>query len=107
MDQTAMPVRVEKWRVDGAIVHRLVGIAWGGYQPTGALTISFDGGASYEPVALCPEPTDNRSWWLWSHLWRPAAPGSYRLRMGVADPAIATRRLDLGWYDRTVVVDEV
>jgi hypothetical protein len=80
---------------------------WGGYQPTDALTISFDGGTSYEPVTLCTTPTTVRTWTLWSHLWHPPATGRYLVRMGVSDPSIPTRRLDLGWYDREIEVDEV
>lgn len=107
MDQAAMPVRVEKWLDQGAIVYRLVGIMWGGAVPTDALTISFDGGASYTPVNVCSKPTTVETWTLWSHLWHPPAPGRYRVRMGISDPSIRTRRLDLGWYDREIEIDEV
>jgi DMSO/TMAO reductase YedYZ molybdopterin-dependent catalytic subunit len=107
MDQAAMPVRVEKWSDEGSIVYRLVGIMWGGYQPTDALTISFDGGGSYSPVGLCSKPTTVRTWSLWSHLWRPPTAGRYLVRMGISDPTIPTRRLDLGWYDREIEIDEV
>jgi DMSO/TMAO reductase YedYZ molybdopterin-dependent catalytic subunit len=107
MDQAAMPVRIEKWRVDGAIRYRVVGIMWGGYQPTSALSISYDGGASYEPVELCAGPSNTASWSMWWHRWQPERAGSYAIRMAIDDPAIPTRRLDMGFYDRVVVVDEV
>lgn len=106
LDQSAMPVRVEKWLHDGAIVYRLVGIMWGGYQSTDALTISFDGGASYEPVR-CASPSNPRTWTLWSFEWRPPSTGRYLVRMGIDDPTIVTRRLDLGWYDREIAIDEI
>ena len=41
-----------------------------------------------------------------SHVWRPAAPGSYAIRLRVPDDGIVTRRLDRGYYDRTVTIEE-
>jgi DMSO/TMAO reductase YedYZ molybdopterin-dependent catalytic subunit len=107
IDQTAMPVRVEKWLVDGTIAYRVVGILWGGAQLTDALTISFDGGQSHQPVAVSPPMTTNATWTSWSHTWRPESTGRHVIRMGIADPTIRTRRLDSGWYDRAVIVDEI
>jgi DMSO/TMAO reductase YedYZ molybdopterin-dependent catalytic subunit len=106
MDQAAMPVRVEKWNVDGAIVYRIVGILWGGYEPTDGLQIRF-GGGSFEPVNVCPKQTTNATWTLWSHAFRPAGPGVYPIELRIDDPLIPTRRLDNGWYLRSVVIDAV
>jgi DMSO/TMAO reductase YedYZ molybdopterin-dependent catalytic subunit len=106
VDFAAMPVRVEKWTVDGELKYRVVGIAWGGARTTGRLRIRFNSGESLVAV----EDFDHRtttSWNLWSHTWRPAAPGRYGIELQVPDPAIRTRRLDRGYYLRTVEIDEV
>jgi hypothetical protein len=44
---------------------------------------------------------------VWQHAWRPPGTGLYRLRMRVDDPRIRTRRLDSGYYERIVRIDEV
>lgn len=106
IDQTAVPLRVEKWRQDGAIVYRLVGVMWGGYALTDALAIAFDGG-SQQPVSLCTPHQTNATWTLWHHLWRPPAPGVYALSLHIDDPAVPQRRLESGRYLRQVIIDEV
>jgi hypothetical protein len=106
LDQAAMPVRVEKWQLDGELVYRIVGILWGGYQLiSDGLTISFDGGEP-EPITGCLSHTTNQTWTLWEHVWRPPRAGSYEVRMHIADPDLAQKRLKAGWYARTIVVDE-
>jgi DMSO/TMAO reductase YedYZ molybdopterin-dependent catalytic subunit len=105
MDQAAMPIRVEKWARDGRILYRVVGVSWGGYEPTDALM--FSDGGSVSPVDVCPAQTQNQTWTLWQHLWEPLEAREYELVMSVADDAIPTRRLDTGYYRRTVIVDEV
>jgi DMSO/TMAO reductase YedYZ molybdopterin-dependent catalytic subunit len=104
IDQCAMPVRVERWRVGERTVHKVVGVAWGGERPIDALEITFDDGATWAPVAVCPAPSTNDTWTLWSHPWSPAAPGRYRVRLRVADRSVPTRRLDAGYYTRVVEV---
>lgn len=104
MDQAAMPVRVERWRVGGRTLYKVVGVMWGGHRVVDALEISFHDGATYAPVAVCPAPLTNDTWTLWSHPWSPAAPGRYRVRLRVADRAVPTRRLDAGFYARVVEV---
>jgi hypothetical protein len=49
----------------------------------------------------------NASWSFWSHAWTPAAPGSYLIRLRVAEPTVRTRRLDTGFYVREVEVLEI
>lgn len=106
MDQTAMPIRVEKWRVDGAITYRVWGIMWGGYETTDALAVRF-GASGYGPVDMCPPHDSNSTWSLWWHQWTPEATGQYEIQCRIEDPAIITKRLDIGFYNRIVVVDEV
>jgi DMSO/TMAO reductase YedYZ molybdopterin-dependent catalytic subunit len=104
MDQAAMPVRVERWRVGARTLYKVVGVMWGGERAVDALEISFDDGETYAPVAVCPAPSPNDTWTLWSHPWSPAAPGLYHLRLRVADRSVPQRRLDAGYYARVVEV---
>jgi DMSO/TMAO reductase YedYZ molybdopterin-dependent catalytic subunit len=107
IDQTAMPVRIEKWSLGGQIVYRVAGLMWGGDRVTDALAIRFNPDQPYEHVTLCPKPSTNATWTWWTHTWRPRAPGQYVMRLHVDDPSIRTRRLDSGFYDRTVAIDQV
>jgi len=107
IDTAAMPVRVEKWAIDGRVAYRLTGIIWGGSQPTNALSIRFRSGQPWVPVDDCPVPTSTLTWSLWSHTWRPDAPGRYQIVLRVNDPAIRTRRLDLFFYVREIQIDEI
>ena len=107
MDQAAMPVRIEKWRVAGKIVYRVVGIMWGGYRVTDKLSIRFASGQPYAPVDVCPKQSTNQTWTIWSHAWRPAAAGSYAIALRIDDPSIPTRRLDAGFYQRTIDITEI
>lgn len=106
LDQTAMPTRIEKWRVDGEIVYRVVGILWGGDTPTDQVSIRF-GNGPYEPVDVCPPQETNQTWTLWEHAWRPTTTGVFGIRLRVDDPSIRTRRLDSGYYLREIEIDEV
>lgn len=110
IDLAAMPVRVERWRVAGRVVHKIVGIAWGGATRTPAQTIRFNPREPFVPVNGCPGPPAaplKDSWVLWTHVWRPAAPGRYQIVLKADDPTVRTRRLDLYFYTRTVRIEEV
>ena len=110
MDQAAMPIRVEKWRVDGALTYRVWGILWGGYQPATGVLIKFAKLGFFPPwapVDVCPAATTNATWTLWSHQWTPEQPGDYEIALKLNDPEIPTRRLDLGYYNRVVRVEEI
>jgi len=106
IDLAAMPVRVEKWILDGRLVYRIVGVMWGGSKPTNALQIRFRTGEPFVPVSDCSLPATTATWSLWSHVWRPPAPRRYQIVLRVADPTIRTRRLDLFFYVREVQIDE-
>src|SRR5260370_15921796 len=41
IDQAAMPIRVEKWLVDGRIKYQVVGLLWGGSRPVKMVEIRF------------------------------------------------------------------
>jgi DMSO/TMAO reductase YedYZ molybdopterin-dependent catalytic subunit len=109
LDQAAMPLRIEKWRIarDSRLLYRVVGISWGGSRTSDRLTIRFNASEPFVPVKVCPPQSQNATWTMWSHPWRPRAPGAYTLRLRVDDATIPQRRLDIGFYDRTVAVTEV
>jgi DMSO/TMAO reductase YedYZ molybdopterin-dependent catalytic subunit len=102
MDQAAMPIRIEHYRLDGEDVFRVVGILWGGYAPTEKLEVRFGFDGDWEPVDVCPPMTSNQPWSLWEHAWRPDGPGMYNIRCRIADPFVSQKRLDIGFYDRSV-----
>lgn len=107
IDAAAMPVRVEKWTDGQRIFYRVAGIVWGGATPTNALAIRFRSSEPWTRVEHCPLPASTDAWTIWTHTWRPAAPGRYDIVLRVDDPSIRTRRLDIFFYTRAVVIDEV
>lgn len=106
MDQAAMPIRVEKWEVGGKLKYRVVGILWGGSRPIKSLQIRFNPEEDYVPVDSFAQ-TVSDPWSFWSHAWTPAAPGTYLIRLRVADPGVPSKRLDLGYYVRSLEINEV
>jgi DMSO/TMAO reductase YedYZ molybdopterin-dependent catalytic subunit len=103
----AMPVRVEKWRVDGALIYRIVGVMWGGTMPTDKLIIRMNPGDSFERVTISPAPATHETWTLWSHPFKPPAPGTYELELNIDDPLIPKQRLDSRYYVRAVEITEI
>lgn len=107
MDQSAMPVRVERWKApNGSLSYRIVGVMWGGYEVTDALEVRF-GDGPWERVDFCTAPSQEQTWSLWSHVVRPSSPGVYSIRMRVADPDVPQLRLSADWYLRQVRIDAV
>ncbi len=106
IEQAVMPVRIEKWNVAGKIRYRVVGIAWGGSRPVKALQIRFNPEEDYVPVDNFHQVT-NDPWTFWTHDWSPKAPGTYAIRLSVKEPAVQARRLDSGYYVRSVEITEV
>jgi DMSO/TMAO reductase YedYZ molybdopterin-dependent catalytic subunit len=107
IDTAAMPVRVDKWIVDGRPEYRITGIVWGGTKPTNALSIRFRSGGAWTRVEQWPLPESTLTWSLWRHTWRPSEPGRYQIVLRVDDPSIRTRRLDVFFYVREVQIDDV
>jgi hypothetical protein len=102
-----MPIRVEKWIVGGRVEYRISGIIWGGATPTNALQIRFKASEPWVKVDDCPLPESTLTWSLWSHTWRPTAPGRYQIVLRVNDSSIRTRRLGLFFYVREIQIDDV
>ncbi|HUC54413.1 MAG TPA: molybdopterin-dependent oxidoreductase [Candidatus Cybelea sp.] len=106
IDPAAMPIRVEKWLVEGKIKYRVAGIAWGGSAPIKKLLIRFNPEEDYAPVDRFAQAKSD-PWTFWTHAWSPKEPGTYSIRLAVGDPGVRTRRLDSGYYVRTVEVSEL
>lgn len=106
IEHAAMPIRIEKWAANEKIAYRVVGILWGGSVPIKKLQIRFNPEEDYVDVEDC-QRTTNDSWNLWTHLWTPSRPGTFLIRLRVADPGVTTRRLDVGYYMRTVEISEI
>lgn len=106
IEQAAMPVRIEKWSVAGKIRYRVAGIAWGGKQPVKVLQIRFNPEEGYVPVDNFHQ-VKNDPWTLWTHDWSPKMPGNYAIRLSVKEPVVQARRLDSGYYVRSVEITEV
>lgn len=105
-EPAALPIRVEKWLVHGRLIYRVVGITWGGMQPIKDLRIRFGPDENYQRVENLQEKKGD-SWGYWTHLWMPSRPGTYLIRLLLANVASRTRRLDSGYYARTVSITEV
>lgn len=106
IDQSAMPIRVEKWLVEEKIKYRVEGILWGGSRPVNALEIRFNPEEDYVRVDSFKQAS-NDPWSFWTHAWMPKIPGTYMIRLRVKDPAVTTKRLDSGYYVRSVEITEV
>lgn len=106
IDQAALPIRIEKWSVAGKIRYRVVGIAWGGSEPVEVLEIRFNPDEDYVPVGNFHQ-VRNDPWTFWTHHWSPKAPGTHLIHLSVKRPAVEARRLDSGYYVRSVEITEV
>lgn len=104
IDMAAMPIRVERWRLDEGLCYRIVGILWGGRQETHRLEIRTRPTDPFEPVTAQPKRASHHSWGLWSHIWKTPGAGKALIQLRVDDPSIQTRRLDAGYYVRAVEI---
>ena len=106
IDQAALPIRVEKWRLSNRIAYRVVGLLWGGQRPTDKLMIRF-GRQEPVPVNMPYAQETNDTWTLWSHAWEPARMGFYDITMHIDDASIRTWRLDRGLHRRRIYIRQV
>jgi len=102
----AMPVRVEKSRAGGTLRYRVVGLLWGGEANVSKLGIRFNPEEDYVPVESLRVP-QTTPWTLWSHTWKPAERGRYTIRLAVIEPEEHPKRLESGYYARTVEIEEI
>jgi DMSO/TMAO reductase YedYZ molybdopterin-dependent catalytic subunit len=106
IEQAAMPIRVEKWLADGTIKYRIIGILWGGSCLVKSLGIRFNPEENFVRVDSFRQTT-NEAWSFWEHSWTPKQPGRHIVRLRVMEPAVVARRLDAGYYVRSVDITEI
>jgi len=106
IDHAAMPIRVEKWLVGEKIRYRIVGLLWGGSRPIKTLGIRCNPEEDYVAVDSLPAE-QTAPWTLWSHGWAPAAQGTYTIRLAIKDQELHPKRLESGYYARSVEITEV
>jgi len=106
IDIAAMPTRIEKWLVGGKIRYRVTGIQWGGLAPSPGIEIRFDPREEFVPVEVIPSSPGD-SWCFWSHQWSPPRTGRFTIRLQLNAANIIARRLNSGYYDRSVEIAEI
>jgi DMSO/TMAO reductase YedYZ molybdopterin-dependent catalytic subunit len=107
IDTAAMPIRVERWNQRGRPLYRVIGVMWGGMQPTSDLLIRFKNTEEWVAVDNCPVPASTATWTVWSHWWRPSIARRHEIVLKVADPSVPTRRLDVFYYIRDIDIDVI
>jgi sulfane dehydrogenase subunit SoxC len=75
--------------------HLLTGRAWSGLAPVARVEVSADGGGSWRPAELTPQPSP-WAWAGWSLPWE-ATPGVHELCSRATDRAGNTQPLDPPW----------
>ena len=103
IEHAAMPIRVEKWLIADKLKYRVFGILWGGTGTIETLGIRFNPEEDFVPVDSLPAP-QTAAWTIWSHTWTPNEPGRYAIRLALLKPALHSKRLDSGYYARTVEI---
>jgi DMSO/TMAO reductase YedYZ molybdopterin-dependent catalytic subunit len=106
IDQAAIPVRVEQWKLGGKIVYRIVGITWGGPKRSAKLIIRYRSGKSaspWAPVQFCQPVTSISEYGIWMHTFTPPKKGYYRIEM-LDDAKKPARRMRRGDYIRGVYI---
>ena len=106
IDQAATPIRVEKWMVNSKLRYRVVGILWGGTQPVRRLEVRFNPDEEYVPVDHIQQRA-NDPWSFWTHPWTPERADTYIIRLRVKEPRVLARKLDAGYYIRTLEITEL
>ena len=106
VDIAALPTRIEKWLVGGKIRYNVTGIQWGGLAPAQGMEIRFDPGEKSAPVSILPMSPDKHLC-FWSYQWNPPGTGTFTIRLRLNVENIAARKLNSGYYDRSVDIAEI
>ena len=106
VDRAAMPTRIEKWLIGGKIRYRITGIEWGGLGPSQGIEIRFDPSQKFVPVENIPPFPGNR-WRFWSYEWSPPRTGRFTICLRLNAANIKARRLNSGYYDRSLDIAEI
>jgi DMSO/TMAO reductase YedYZ molybdopterin-dependent catalytic subunit len=105
IEHAALPIRVEKLRAGGKLLYRVMGLLWGGSATVTKLGIRFNPEEDYVPVESLRVP-QTTPWTVWSHTWTPKERGRYTIRLAVLEPSEHPKRLESGYYARTVDIEE-
>jgi len=101
----AIPIRIEKWRVDGKILYHIAGICWGPGL-SGKWEIRFGPEEEFVPVDTFVEAVGD-AWSFWSYEWVPKRTGEFTIRLRLQDEKHDTRKLNSGYYDRSLEIPEI
>lgn len=104
IELAAMPVRVERWRALRGDLLRVVGVTWGGEAPATELSLSIGDVLRDARIRVCRPAPNARTWALWEHVVLAPPPGRHAIRLHTGDPAVPARRLDAGFYERSIVL---
>jgi DMSO/TMAO reductase YedYZ molybdopterin-dependent catalytic subunit len=106
VDVAAMPTRIEKWLIGGKIRYHVMGLQWGGFGTSPAMEIRLGSGEKFVPVHnIAPSPAGN--WSFWNFDWSPPRTGTFAIRLRPSAANVTARRLDSGYYDRSVDIAEI
>jgi DMSO/TMAO reductase YedYZ molybdopterin-dependent catalytic subunit len=106
LEVAAMPIRIEKWFIDGKIEFHIIGIQWGGSQPVASLEIQCNPTEPFVPVSNF-QFTSNSTWNFWKYIWTPSTSGRYQIRLRSKPAALPARRLLSGYYMRSVDITDL
>lgn len=106
IDCAAMPIRIERWLVNGKTEFHVVGIQWGDARGVEGLEIQFNPEENYLPVENFAI-SHNAYWNLWSCAWIPQKPGIYSIRLRAKGTNVTARRLESGYYVRSVEILDI
>lgn len=100
----AMPVRAEKWRIDGKIQYHIAGIRWGpGSNARCEIRVSPE--EEFTPIDRVEAA--GAAWSLWVYEWIPKRTGEFTIRLRLTGEKLDSRKLDSGYYDRSVEIREI
>jgi len=106
VDVAAMPTRIEKWLVGRKLRYRVHGIQWGGSVQGQELEMRFNPGDGFVRVESI-QPFAGGGFSIWNHEWAPPRTGKFTIRLRLHSAQKDTRRLDSGYYDRSVEITEI
>jgi DMSO/TMAO reductase YedYZ molybdopterin-dependent catalytic subunit len=110
VDIAAIPTRIEKWLVAGQLRYSITGIQWGSLAPSQGMEVRFDSGekSGEKPVPVeITLPAHSKNWCFWSCQWNPPGMGKFTIRLRLNAENIAARKLNSGYYDRSVDIAEI
>ncbi len=72
------------------------GRAWSGYGPIAEVSVSWDGGATWDEAELADQPSP-WAWAGWRYVWEPPSPGRYELACRARDTAGNEQPVEPRW----------